>query len=103
MRLGLAAALLVGLLAHAAAAASLSAGDLLVLGRVLAFVQPPPAGSIVIAYASGDAASRADAEAIAGLIGDGIRFGGGVLRPKLVAAAAGLQFATAFRMMSREL
>jgi hypothetical protein len=66
-----------------AAAQSLSADDLRILSRVLGFMQPPPVGEIAIAYAAGNPASRADAEAIARLIGDGLSGGLGRLRPRL--------------------
>jgi len=69
---------------QSAAAASLSAKDLQVLGRALAFLQPPPgAGSIAVVFAHDDAASRRDAEAIVALLGDGLRSGGSLLRPML--------------------
>jgi len=72
-----------------AEAASLSAHDLQVLGRALAFAQPAPSGTqiLAIAYAAGDEASRRDAEAIAALIGSGLRAGAAVLRPRVVDAA----------------
>lgn len=51
---------------------------------------PPPApGSLLaIAYAPGNPASRSDAEAIAALIGDGLKVGATVLVPKLVETTA---------------
>jgi len=74
------------LVTRPANAASLSAKDLQVLGRAVAFLQPPPAsgGVLGIAYLAGNPASLADAEAIAALIGGGLRVGNGTLRPKLV-------------------
>jgi len=70
--------------AQSAAAASLSAKDVQVLGRALAFLQPPlGGGSIAVVFAHNDAASRRDAEEIVALLGDGLRSGGGMLRPML--------------------
>ena len=75
-------------------AASFTPKDLKVLGRAVAFMVPPPATEsfIAIVHAPGNAASRQDAEAIAVLIGGGLRAGGSVLRPKIMdtsSAAAG--------------
>lgn len=71
-------------MAQTADAASLSAKDVQVLGRVMAFLQPPPGGgSIAVVFAHDNAASRHDAEAIVALLGDGLRSGGGMLRPML--------------------
>lgn len=60
--------------------------DLRVLGRAAAFMLPPPAPDSVlaIAYVAGNAASRQDAEAIAALIGPGLRAGQLTLRPRLI-------------------
>jgi hypothetical protein len=71
-------------------AASVSDKDLLVLGRAASFLLPPPVNGdvVAIAYAESDAASRQDAEAIAALIGDGLRVGDAVLRAKLVPVGA---------------
>jgi hypothetical protein len=65
---------------------SFTAKDLQVLGRAVAFMQPPPLQDsvIAIAYVAGNAASRQDAEAIAALIGSGLQAGRVVLRPKLI-------------------
>jgi hypothetical protein len=72
-----------------AAAASLSARDVQVMGRALAFLQPPPAsGELAVIYADGNAASKQDAEAIAAELGDGLHVGSAVLRPRLVASTA---------------
>jgi hypothetical protein len=72
-----------------APAASLSAKDLEVLARAAAFVQSPLPGTVLaVAYAGGDPASRTDAEAIAALLGEGLRVGGTLLRPKPVEVAA---------------
>ena len=115
------------------------------MGRAVAFMAPSPAADsfVAIAYVTGNAASRQDAEAIASLIGGGVRAGKMLLRPKLidtgslaaggfavviaavraglcamaitsaprveivvnhaVSAAAGIEFAAAFRMMIREI
>jgi hypothetical protein len=74
---------------HAATAATMSSKDVQVLGRVLAFLQPPPAsGEIAVVYAAGDASSRWDAEAIVAQIGSGLKVGGAVLQPRLVERAA---------------
>jgi hypothetical protein len=80
--------------ARADATASLSPRDLLVLGKVLAFLRSPPHGPtyVAIAYRPGDAASRHDAEAIALSAGTTLRLGEQVLQPRLVptdALAAG--------------
>lgn len=70
--------------AQPAAAASLSAQDMQVLGRALAFLQPPPrGGGIAVVFAHDNAASRQDAETIVALLGDGLRSGGSLLRPML--------------------
>lgn len=73
-----------------AEAASLSRQDLQVLSRALVFVQPAPSGTqtLAIAYATGNASSRADAEAIEALIGSGLRVGAAMLRPRLVDTAS---------------
>jgi hypothetical protein len=72
-----------------AAGASLSPQELQVLGGALAFLQPPPgAGVVAVVYAANDAASRQDAEAIAGAIGNGIKAGGVLLPAKAVDATA---------------
>jgi hypothetical protein len=67
-------------------AASFAAADLQVLGRAIAFMQPPPASDavIAIAYAPGSVDSKRDADAIAALIGDGLKAGRAVLRAKVV-------------------
>ena len=67
-------------------AASFAAKDLEVLGRAIAFMQPPlaPDAIVAIAYVAGSADSRRDAEAIAALIGGGLRAGHTVLRPRIV-------------------
>jgi len=89
LALVIAGCLLTGL-PHDACAASLSAKDLQVLGRALAFMQPAPTGplTLAIAYVPNDDASRKDAEAIAALVGDGLRAGSALFRPRLVDTAA---------------
>lgn len=67
--------------------ASLSARDLQVLGRSLAFVQPPP-GTLAIAYAPRSAASRHDADALAAALASGLRSGTSVLHPVVVETTA---------------
>jgi len=74
--------------APAACAQSFPADDLRVLTRVLGFVQPHVVGTVAIAYVAGNSASRADAEAIARLIGDGITVGSATLPPKVVEIGA---------------
>jgi hypothetical protein len=73
-----------------ARAASLSSRDLQVLGRALAFTLPAPTGplTLAVAYAPGNAASRQDAEAIAALLGEGLRAGNAFFRPKLMDTAS---------------
>lgn len=75
-------------------AASFSTREIQVLGRAVAFIVPPlPAGAtIAIAYVSGNAASRQDAEAIAAAMGEGLRAGTATLRSRVIdtnALAAG--------------
>jgi hypothetical protein len=81
---------LMGLLPRFASAASLSAKGLKVLGSALSCLQPEPIGQLVIAiaYAAGDDASRRDAEALAALMGDGLRAGRAVFFPKLADTAS---------------
>jgi len=75
---------------HVAHATSMTAKDLQVLGRAIAFLLPPPAtgATVAIAYVNGNPASRSDAEAIVALIGDGLHAGVAVLHPKLVEVGA---------------
>ena len=82
LRVGL-ATLVLAVSAPRTAAQSFAADDLRILARVLSFVQPPLTGTISIAYVPGNSASRADAEAIAHLIGDGIHVGSVILRPQV--------------------
>jgi hypothetical protein len=70
-------------------AASLSARALAVIGRIATFLIPPPTpgAPVLITYAPNDAASRADAEAIAALIGDGLKVGAMTLPTRLADAS----------------
>lgn len=81
---------LAALLPHPAGAASLSAKGLKVLGSALSCLQPEPIGQLVIAvaYVADDEASRKDAEALAALMGDGVRAGRAVFQPKLIDTAS---------------
>jgi hypothetical protein len=73
------------------AAASLSPRALDVIGRALAFMQPPPSGgAVAVVYAVGDDASLRDAEAIAHAIGDGLKVNGGPTLPPVVVAVPAL-------------
>jgi hypothetical protein len=73
----------------AAQAASLSDKDVHVIGKVLGFLDPVPAGgAVAVVYASGDAASKADADAIAALFGGGLAVGSGNVTAKAVDGAA---------------
>jgi hypothetical protein len=84
------AAVLTTMLPQLAQAASFSAKDILVLGRAIAFMLPPPAADaiIAVAYTSGDPASRRDAESIVAMIGTGLQVGKTLLQPKLVDVGA---------------
>jgi hypothetical protein len=68
-------------------AQSVSDRDLQVLGRAVGFLRPElPAEAIVaIAFDAANPSSRRDAEAIADRFGEGVRGGGVLLRPRLVA------------------
>lgn len=73
----------------AASAASLSAQDVQIIGRAVAFMQPPPgSGAVAVVYSAADPASRRDAEAIASAIGDGITIDGTRRPGRLVEADA---------------
>jgi hypothetical protein len=72
-----------------AAAATLSPQELQIVGRAVAFMQPPPtAGAVAVVYAAGDAASRQDADAIAAEIGNGLQAGSVLLPVRVVDVAA---------------
>lgn len=72
-----------------AAAQSLSHEELSILTRSLTLLQPSlhGEGTVAIVYAADNPASYADARAIAAAIGDALRPGDAVLRPKLVDVA----------------
>jgi hypothetical protein len=76
------------LLAPPALAGTLSRQDVQILGKVLGFVDPTPTGVIAVVYAGGDDASKREADAIAGYVGDGLKLGGQTLKAKVVDAAA---------------
>jgi hypothetical protein len=62
-----------------AAAGTQSAQELQIVGRAVTFMQPRPAGgTVAVVYAAGDTASRQDADAIAGDLGQQV---GTVLLP----------------------
>ncbi len=70
-----------------AAAASLTNRDAQIIAKVLGFLDPAPAGGVVaVLYASGDAASKADAAAVVALFGDGLASGGGKVTARAVDA-----------------
>jgi len=72
-----------------AAAASLSPQELQVIGRAIAFMQPPPAGGIdAVVYAEGNPASRQDADTILSEIGSGLQVGNLLLPAREVEAGA---------------
>jgi hypothetical protein len=73
----------------AASAASMSGRDVEIIAKALGFLDPAPHGGMVaVLYASGDAASKADAVAIVGLFGDGIGSSGGTMRARAIAVGA---------------
>lgn len=79
--------LLVHLAMRPAGAASLSAKDALIIAKALGFLEPAPAGGTVAVLFGPDAASKADAEAIAALFAGGLSSGGGTITAKPVDAA----------------
>jgi hypothetical protein len=80
--------LLAGALPSATRAASLSAQEIIVLGKALAFAHlPADATGVTVVYAAGNAESRADAAQIAEEIGDGFQVNGRLLTPSVVDAA----------------
>lgn len=69
-------------------AASLSAKDVQIIAKALTFLDPAPAGgTIAVAYAPGDAPSKADADAIAALF-SGVTIGSGTASAKAVETTA---------------
>jgi hypothetical protein len=93
----LAAIVLAGMAAPASRAASLPPSEIQILGKALAFLDPPLTGDLVVAivYQDGNPDSHRDAEALAAEIGNSLRIGGAMLTPRVVAstALAGSQFA----------
>ena len=72
----------------AAWAGSLSAKDVQIITKVLGFLDPPTVdGVVAVAYASGDAASRADAMEVAAAFGSGIKAGNSTVHAEAVEAA----------------
>ncbi len=68
-----------------AIAASLTSRDVQIIAKVLGFLDPAPSGGrVAVVYAAGNAASRADAEAIVASFGDGISSGGGTITARLI-------------------
>jgi hypothetical protein len=68
-------------------AASLTSRDVQIIAKALGFLDPAPAGGVVaVIYATGNAASKADAEAVVALFGDGLESGGGKFTAKVVDA-----------------
>jgi hypothetical protein len=86
----LAAILLASLAAPAAWAASLPPSEIQILGKALAFLDPPLTGDLVVAvvYQAGNPDSRTDAEALAAEIGNSLHIGEAVLKPRVVASTA---------------
>jgi len=70
-------------------AGTLTQKDTQILGKALGFLDPAPPGDgvIAIAYNAANPASKADADAIAGFIGDGLAAGSQTLKLKIVDAA----------------
>jgi hypothetical protein len=72
-----------------ASAASLSAKDVQIVAKAMGFLDPPPAGgAIAVIYSGADAASKADADAIVALFGDGVSMKGGSIKANAIEAAA---------------
>jgi hypothetical protein len=71
-------------------AASLPPLEIQILGKALAFLDPPLTGqaTVAIVYSAGNPASQRDAEALAAEIGNGLSIGGATLTPLVVSAAA---------------
>ncbi len=90
MAIGLAACL-AGMVERAQAqSVPMTAGDVRIVARALGFVQPAPSGDawVAVVFAPGSAASRADADRIAALFGDGLRSSQALLQARPVAADA---------------
>lgn len=71
-----------------ASAASLTQKDIQILAKAIGFLEPAPSGTgtVAIVYEPSDAASKQDAEAIAGYFGDGLKAGNSILKAKIVEA-----------------
>jgi hypothetical protein len=81
-----------------AAGPTLSHRELQILGGAIAFMQPPPAGGpIAVVYVASDPASRRDAEAIAGEIGNGLKVGS--MRLSAMVVDAGMLASSGFAMV----
>jgi hypothetical protein len=78
--------LAVQLIVPSARAASLSQKEVQILVKAMGFLEPAPtgAGTVAVAYDSANPASRADADAIAGYFGDGLKAGRATLTAKVV-------------------
>ena len=78
--------LLAAVMSHGAArAASITQKEAELLVRVMGFLQPPPSGgTIAIAFDLASAASRQDAETIAGYFGSGLKAGGATLTARVM-------------------
>jgi hypothetical protein len=75
--------------ASPAAAASLSSRDVQIIAKALGFLDPAPAGGpVAVLYASGNAASKADAEAIVAMFSGGLASGGGTVTARAVPVAS---------------
>jgi hypothetical protein len=73
----------------AAAAASLSSRDVQIIAKALGFLDPAPqGGTVAVIYSAGDAASRADAQAIVALFGDGLASGSGIITARPIDAGS---------------
>ena len=70
-----------------AEAASITAKDALIIAKALGFLEPAPAGGLVAVLYGPGAASKANANKIAGLFGGGLKSGGGTVTAKPVDAA----------------
>jgi hypothetical protein len=71
-------------------AATFTAKDMQILGKVLAFVDPVPVGVVAVVYATGNDASKQDADAIAGYVGDGHTLKAKVMDVAALSASAGI-------------
>jgi hypothetical protein len=67
---------------EAANAASLTQKDVQILVKAIGFLEPPPSGNgtVAIAFEPSNPASKADADAIAGYFGDGLKAGAATLK-----------------------